>query len=59
MISDFFEDSKPCPPEIPNCEHLRTEYKKELSQINPRSCSPCAINGIKNKYINIISNQGR
>jgi len=59
MISDFFEDNKPCPPEIPNCEKLRQDYKKEISNINPRACSPCMINGIKSKYINIISNSNR
>jgi hypothetical protein len=59
MINDFFDDSKPCPSEIPNCERLREEYKKELSLLNPKACKPCMINGIKSKYINIIANSGR
>ena len=55
MILDFFDDTKPCPPEYPDCEKLRQDYREELSRINPRACKPCVLNSLKNKYINIIS----
>lgn len=55
MITDFFEEDKPCPMEIPNCAALRAEYKKELSSINPKSCQPCVLNSLKSKYLTIIS----
>lgn len=59
MISDFFEDDKPCPPEIKDCQKLREEYKKDLSHINPKSCKPCVLNSLKNKYLNIITSRDR
>lgn len=59
IVMDFFDDSKPCPPEIKDCEKLRQEFKTEISKINPRACSACIINGIKSKYINIIQNSNR
>lgn len=59
MISDFFYDDKPCPPEIKDCLKLREEFKKELSLINPKSCKPCVLNSLQNKYLNIISSRDR
>lgn len=57
MIEEFFDDSKPCPSEIVDCEKLRQDYKQELSLINPKACQPCVLNSLKNKYINIISSR--
>ena len=57
MISDFFEENKPCPNEIPNCESLRAKYLEEIKNLDPRSCKPCVTNSIKNKFINFINSQ--
>lgn len=55
MIMDFFDDAKPCPSDIPNCEQLRAQYKQELSEINPKTCKPCALNSLRAKFINILT----
>lgn len=57
MITDFFEENKPCPAEIPNCESLRAKYFEEIKKLDPRSCKPCVMNSIKNKFINFINSQ--
>jgi hypothetical protein len=59
MISEFFELEKPCPNEIKDCEQWREQYKKDLAELNPRVCKPCALNSLKAKYINIFASQGK
>jgi hypothetical protein len=59
MITDLFEDDKPCPSEIEDCDKLREQYKKDISAVNPKTCKPCVINSIKNKYLNIIASKNR
>ena len=59
MIIDFFDDAKPCPPEIKNCEELRKQYKQDLNTLNPRTCKPCQLTSLKNKYLNIIQHRDK
>jgi len=54
ILALFFDDTKPCPNEIPNCEQLREDYKKDLEKLNQTKCSQCAITNLKSRYINKI-----
>jgi len=53
-ILEFFDLSKPCPEQIPNCMDLRNQYIDETQKMQSTGCSRCAINAIKSRYINII-----
>jgi hypothetical protein len=57
LISDLFDSTKPCPPEIPNCEAMRAKYNEEVARLDPKACKPCVMSSIKNKYINLINSQ--
>lgn len=55
---DFFNLDAPCPNDIPDCEALRENYKKELNDLQSiPGCSGCKINALKSKYMNIIVNK--
>lgn len=52
---DFFDDSKPCPEEIHNCESLRTQYKEEIQKLEASgACSGCILRSLKQKYLTFI-----
>jgi hypothetical protein len=56
-IENFFNGDKPCPEDIPNCAQLRQEYIDTFERIKTQGgCSPCKIRGIRNHYIQIITN---
>lgn len=51
----FFDDAKPCPENIHNCESLRQQYKEELARIEASgACGGCIKRSLKQKYITFI-----
>lgn len=63
QIIQFFNNSLPCPSEIPNCEGLRIEYADQLNALKRSGgCNSCAENKFKNQYIiklqELIKQQG-
>jgi len=58
LVESFFDGTKPCPPEIKDCEVLRAEYAKEIdaAQNTRGGCPPCKLRGIRNKFILRITN---
>ena len=57
ILALFFDETKPCPEQIINCDKLREEYKQDLEKINKSNCSACAITKLKSRYINTILNE--
>lgn len=51
IIADFFDFSRPCPPEIPFCNQVRLKYQDELSKLSTTGCSSCQRNSLKAKYM--------
>jgi len=47
----FFDSSRPCPPQIMECEQLRAKYNEELQTLTNQGCTQCQKNNIKSKYL--------
>jgi len=58
IVENFFDNSKPCPPDVKDCDKLRIEYENEVNSAKstPGGCSPCKLRGIRNRYIAKITN---
>jgi hypothetical protein len=54
ILIQFFDDDFPCPEQIPHCERLREEYKRELKKLSAAGCSQCQKTGLKSKYMEAI-----
>jgi hypothetical protein len=51
-IIQFFNNTLPCPTDIPDCEKLRIEYAVQLNDLKRQGgCSKCAETAFKNKFI--------
>lgn len=52
ITSKFFDNSQPCPEQIPDCENLRIEYIQTLDGVRRNGgCSGCRERGVKNNFI--------
>ena len=50
----FFDDNQPCPEKIPNCEQLRAEYKRAVSEKEATGCTQCDVTKIKVQFLEKI-----
>lgn len=51
----FFDFTRPCPEEIPDCEKLRSNYSDELNKYKEQGlCTGCIERSLKGKYITFI-----
>jgi hypothetical protein len=52
ITSQFFDTSKPCPSQIPDCFNLRTEYFQVLdAKRREGGCNSCAERNLRNTFI--------
>ncbi len=52
ITSKFFDNSQPCPEQIPDCENLRIEYMQTLEGLRRNGgCSGCQERNLKNTFI--------
>lgn len=52
QIIQFFNNTLPCPPEIPDCEKHRIDFLSQLDNLKRSGgCSKCAENRLKNEFI--------
>lgn len=52
IASKFFDNSQPCPEQIPDCENLRIEYTQTLDGLRRSGgCSGCQERNLKNTFI--------
>lgn len=52
IASKFFDNSQPCPEQIPDCENLRIEYTQTLDGLRRSGgCSGCQERNFKNIFI--------
>lgn len=54
VIIQFFDNTKPCPEQIPFCKELREAYDKEIQKASNSGCTQCQKLNIKSKYISAI-----
>jgi len=50
----FFDEKKPCPPDIENCNKLREEYFVEVANARDAGCAECQIMAVRDKYVKIL-----
>lgn len=52
IASKFFNNSQPCPEQIPDCENLRMEYTQTLDGLRiSGGCGGCQERSLKNTFI--------
>lgn len=48
----FFENTVPCPEQVPDCQNLRLEYNQTLEGLKRNGgCSSCQERNLKNTFI--------
>lgn len=50
----FFDEKKPCPQSIENCNQLREEYFLEVANAKTSGCTECQIMAVRDKYVKIL-----
>ena len=57
IIEAFFNLEGPCPPQIIECDQIRSKYKEEVDKMTKEGCSQCKKNGIKARYLEQVWKQ--